>query len=72
MNAECHVVAAIREFIIHHSAFIHYFPGRGTTYNLWGFGCVKLWLGTKVIRVGSDDVENLVAFLRTKVGQSAT
>lgn len=47
---------------------IHYFPGRGTTYNLWGFGCVKLSLGKKVIRVGSEDIENLVEFLRGKIG----
>jgi hypothetical protein len=46
---------------------IHYILGRGWTYNLWGFGCVKLTLGRKVIRVGSDDVENLAAFLKTKV-----
>lgn len=48
---------------------IHYILGRGWTYNLWGFGCVKLTLGRKVIRVGSDDVENLVEFLRGKVGE---
>jgi hypothetical protein len=46
---------------------IHYIPGRGWTYNLWGFGCVKLTLGKKVIRVGSDDVDALAAFLRQKV-----
>ena len=42
---------------------IHYVPGRGWTYNLWGRDCAELTLGTKTIRVGSDDVENLVAFL---------
>ncbi len=46
---------------------IHYILGRGWTYNLWGFGCVKLTLGKKVIRVGTDDVENLAQFLRGKV-----
>ncbi len=46
---------------------IHYIPGLGWTYNLWGFGCAKLTLGRKVIRVGSDDTENLVVFLRTKL-----
>ena len=50
---------------------IHYIPGRGWTYNLWGFDCVKLTLGKKIIRVGTDDVENLVEFLRQKV-QSRT
>lgn len=45
---------------------IHSLPGRGTTYNIWGFGCAKLIVNGKVVRVGSDDVENLVAFLRRK------
>ncbi len=48
---------------------IHWIPGRGTTYNLWGFDCVKLTLGKRIIRIGSDDVENLVEFLRTKIQQ---
>jgi hypothetical protein len=46
---------------------IHYIPGRGWTYNLWGYDCVKLTLDHKVIRVGSDDVENLVKFLQQKI-----
>ena len=46
---------------------IHYVPWRGWTWNLWGFDCVKLTLGRKVIRIGTDDVENLVAFLRGKI-----
>jgi hypothetical protein len=46
---------------------IHYIPWRGWTYNLWGFGCVKLTLGKRVLRVGSDDVENLAAFLKAKI-----
>ena len=47
---------------------IHHIPGRGWTYNLWGFGCVKLTVGKKVIRVGSDDVDNLAAFLKQRPG----
>jgi hypothetical protein len=46
---------------------IHYIPGRGWTYNLWGFGCVKLALGKKIIRLGSDDADNLAEFLRKKI-----
>jgi hypothetical protein len=46
---------------------IHYLPGRGRTYNLWGFDCAKLRLGRKIIRVGSDDADHLVAFLQTKL-----
>ena len=51
---------------------MHYILGRGWTYNLWGFGCAKLTLGKKVIRVGSDDVDNLVAFLQSKIADNAS
>jgi hypothetical protein len=46
---------------------IHYVPGRGWTYNLWGFRCVKLTLGKKTVRVGTDDAANLAEFLKAKV-----
>lgn len=42
---------------------IHYLPGRGWTYNLWGYDCVVVYPGRKIIRIGTDDVENLVDFL---------
>jgi hypothetical protein len=45
---------------------IHWVPGRGWTYNLWGFGCVAVQQGNRTTRVGTDDVEGLAAFLRTK------
>ena len=48
---------------------IHWTPGRGWTYNIWGYDCVKLSLDRGTIRVGSDDVENLVSFLRERIGQ---
>jgi hypothetical protein len=51
---------------------IHYILGRGWTYNLWGFGCVKLTLGRTVVRVGSDDADSLTAFLRNKLPQGAS
>ena len=47
---------------------VHWVPGRGTTFNISGYDCVKLRVGRRVIRVGTDDVENLVKFLRAKVG----
>lgn len=47
---------------------IHYVPGRGWTYNLWGFSCAELHLGKRIIRVGSDDVDGLVRFLRQAMG----
>ncbi len=46
---------------------VHYVPGRGWTYNLWGFDCAIVTLGRKTIRVGSDDAENLVSFLKQKI-----
>ncbi len=48
---------------------IHYMPGRGWTYNLWGFACVKLTLGRKIIRVGTDDAEGLARFVGEKIGE---
>ena len=47
---------------------IHYIPGRGWTYNLWGFDCVELsMVDGKLIRVGTDDREALATFLRTTI-----
>jgi hypothetical protein len=47
---------------------VHWIPGRGWTYNIRGYDCVKLDLDRGVVRVGSDDVENLVRFLRKRIG----
>jgi len=47
---------------------IHWLPGRGWTYNIWGFDCVRLTVGGRTISVGTDDVDNLVRFLREKTG----
>jgi hypothetical protein len=50
---------------------IHWIPGRGWTYNIWGGDCVTVTLdGKKTTRIGTDDVENLLAFLRTKMTQA--
>jgi hypothetical protein len=46
---------------------VHYMPGRGWTYNIWGFGCLKLTLGRKVVRVGTDDAAELASFLQEKL-----
>ena len=46
---------------------VHYIPGRGWTYNLWGFGCAVVYLGEKIIRIGTDDVENMVDFLNQRI-----
>ena len=48
---------------------IHYIPGRGWTYNLWGFDCVELTMtDSKISRVGTDDPAGLNAFLKGKIG----
>lgn len=49
---------------------IHTIPGRGTTYNLWGFDCAKLDVNGKTVRIGTDDVDRLVRFLETKTKSS--
>jgi hypothetical protein len=46
---------------------IHRIPGRGRVYNLWGRDCVNLTLGSQTIRLGSDDVPNLVEFLKRRI-----
>jgi hypothetical protein len=47
---------------------IHWVPGRGWTYSLWGFDCVILRLDRRTIRIGTDDAQHLASFLREKVG----
>lgn len=46
---------------------IHWVPGRGWTYNVWGFDCVRLTLTSgSTIRVGTDDPEGLAEFVNKK------
>ncbi len=47
---------------------IHFIPFRGWTINLWGFECVEITRGNKMIRIGTDDSENLAEFLRERCG----
>lgn len=50
---------------------IHWVPGRGWTYNLWGFDCVLLTLTNgRTVRVGTDDPEGLASFLQLKIGSA--
>ena len=47
---------------------IHYVPGRGWVYNLWGPDCVHIFKDRpRPIRVGSDDLKGLLEFLKRKV-----
>ena len=46
---------------------IHLIPGRGLTYNVWGFDCVKILKGKTTIRIATDDKVALASFLKTKI-----
>ena len=50
---------------------VHYLAGRGWSYNLWGFDVVVVHQGKRTVRIGSDDAENLAAFLQAKTGAKA-
>jgi hypothetical protein len=51
---------------------IHWVPGRGWTYNLWGYDCVRLTLKSgRTVRIGSDDPEGLVRFLESRLARSS-
>ena len=45
---------------------VHWLPKRGWTYNLWGFDCVELKAAGRTIRIGTDDVAGLTAFLNDR------
>ena len=51
---------------------IQWVPGRGTTFNLWGFDCVLLHLknGSK-LRIGTDDPDGLAGFLQSRCREVA-
>jgi len=40
----------------------------GWVWNLWGRDCVVLQLGKGVLRIGTDDAENLADFINQKIG----
>lgn len=46
---------------------IHYIPGRGWTYNLWGRECAELNFKSRTLGLGSDDAANLAAFIQSRI-----
>lgn len=47
---------------------VHWLPGRGWTYNVWGFACVELTLrGERTVRIGTDDAAGLADFVRRRM-----
>jgi hypothetical protein len=41
----------------------------GWVWNIWGRDCIVVHLKTSVLRIGTDDAENLVGFLELKMDQ---
>jgi len=47
---------------------LHYIPGRGWTWNLWGFDCVDIRRADgQIFRIGSDDAEHLAKLIQSKM-----
>jgi hypothetical protein len=47
---------------------IHWFPGRGWTFNIWGFDCVEVRTDGGWVRLGTDDPDGLVQHLAQRTG----
>jgi hypothetical protein len=47
---------------------IHRRPRHGWLWNLWGRDCVVIHRQRGVLRVGSDEAENLAGFLKSRTG----
>lgn len=46
---------------------IHWIPGRGWTFNLWGWDCVILHQGRTTLRIGTDDPEGLATHIQSRL-----
>lgn len=49
---------------------IHYRPGWGWTWNVWGFDCVRVFCDKQVYNLGTDDPEGLLRFLEAKLAEN--
>lgn len=47
---------------------VHWAPGRGWTWNLWGFDGVRIALRQGSIQLGTDDPDGLLGFLESRLG----
>ena len=36
-------------------------------YNIWGFQCIRIHYGDRVVRIGTDEPEALATFIRGKL-----
>jgi len=48
---------------------IHWSPWGGWVWNIWGYDCIVLRLKRGKLKIGTDDVEGLVAFLRGRIAE---
>ena len=48
---------------------IHYSIRGGWVWNIWGRDCVVVHLMNSVLRIGTDDAENLAHFLKEKISE---
>jgi len=51
---------------------IHWVPGRGRIYNIWGFDCVRITVRDKTVRIGTDDVNGLLQLLKKRTEASVS
>ena len=51
---------------------IHWLPGRGWTFNLWGFDCVEVTTDRGLLRIGTDDPDGLLQHLERRCGAATT
>ena len=48
---------------------IHLSLRGGWVWNIWGFDCVVLSLNRGILRVGTDDPDGLIEFLKARISQ---
>ncbi len=46
---------------------VHWTPGKGWIYNMWGFDCLAINLGTRHFRVGTNDPDQLCEVLERAI-----
>lgn len=50
---------------------VHLSPRGGWVWNIWGRDCVVIHRGRYLLRLGTDDVENLVSYLKERTTHAA-
>lgn len=46
---------------------VHFIPGRGWTWSLWGWTCVRLTIDGGTLRIGTNDSERLADVIRSRI-----